>query len=363
MTVYKYFGPNDRATVNQPIYEYIPITGSIVYGTYGVEPDPDNVKKYSHGMFQTVYDYPYLSSSANKLFDLTACLSTDSLNYASVTLQQDKKRNIYNQMSQVLVGYDESGSLRRFDQDGNFSTAGDKIDDAIVLSLGRLIYKDEIRKETFSLDLLVDTDPSLTGSTVTVTVADENASTNYFVNSPSGEYAILYASGDSAIGTGSQACGLIYYQAGVVVLNKTLFMGNDLGGLLVSGSALLEHAEDGTGSNLDFDTAMQGNTIDDICDSIRQRIVSMEFSNTTEINSTIYFCRIGNNEFNYSSNPTYLSASKIRTKRTSKDAPVTYITTVGLYSADDELMAVGKLSEPLKKDPSNEMIIRTRLDW
>jgi hypothetical protein len=93
------------------------------------------------------------------------------------------------------------------------------------------------------------------------------------------------------------------------------------------------------------------------------RIFNVSFNNTTELNSTVYFCRANHNEFNYSSNPTYLSASKLRVKQQSTDTPVSFVTTVGLYSADNELMAVAKLSEPLRKDPTNEMTLRVRLDY
>ena len=90
----------------------------------------------------------------------------------------------------------------------------------------------------------------------------------------------------------------------------------------------------------------------------------IDFNNTTELNSTIYFCRAGHNEFNYSSNPTYIdSTSKIKVKNSSLDQPVSYITTVGLYSADNELLAVAKLSEPLKKTPDTELTLRVRLDY
>ena len=92
-------------------------------------------------------------------------------------------------------------------------------------------------------------------------------------------------------------------------------------------------------------------------------MVRMAFNNTTELNSTIYFCRLNNNEFNYSANPTYLSESKILVKETTLDAPVSYITTVGLYSADNELLAQAKLSEPVRKDPTNEFVLRVRLDY
>ena len=91
---------------------------------------------------------------------------------------------------------------------------------------------------------------------------------------------------------------------------------------------------------------------------------NIDFNNTTELNSTIYFCRANTQDYNYSSNPTYLTGSKIRVKNDNpQQEPSAYITTVGLYSADNELLAVAKLSEPLKKTPSNELTLRVRLDY
>ena len=108
---------------------------------------------------------------------------------------------------------------------------------------------------------------------------------------------------------------------------------------------------------------MQQEDIPASCDALRRRIDRLAFNNTTELNSTIYFCRINHNDFNYSSNPTYLQESKIRVKESTEDAPISYISTVGLYSADNELLAVAKLSEVLRKDPTNEMTLRVRLDY
>ena len=59
-----------------------------------------------------------------------------------------------------------------------------------------------------------------------------------------------------------------------------------------------------------------------------------------------------------------MDGSKIRVKNNNILAPPkAYVTTVGLYSADNELLAVAKLSEPLKKDPTNELTLRVRLDY
>jgi len=108
---------------------------------------------------------------------------------------------------------------------------------------------------------------------------------------------------------------------------------------------------------------LTGSSISGSADALRHRIYNLSFNNTVELNSSIYFCRINHNEYNYSANPTYLSNSKIRVKNDSTDNPVSYVTTVGLYSADNQLLAVGKLSEPLRKDPTIEYTLRARLDY
>ena len=112
-----------------------------------------------------------------------------------------------------------------------------------------------------------------------------------------------------------------------------------------------------------FTAVLTGSTVKNLANGVRNRIQKVQFNNTRELNSTIYFCRANHNEFNYSSNPTYLSNSKLVTKNESTDNPVSYVTTVGLYSADNELLAVAKLSEPIKKEPSTEVTFRVRLDY
>jgi len=108
---------------------------------------------------------------------------------------------------------------------------------------------------------------------------------------------------------------------------------------------------------------LTSSNITSVSDAFRRRLYNVSFNNTTELNSTIYFCRANAGDFNYSSNPTYLSGSKIVTKNATTDEPVSYITTVGLYSTDNELLAVAKLSEPVKKTPSTELTLRVRLDY
>ena len=376
-STFKTFLNNDKTTTRTLLHEAIPITGTIFSGTYGLGAFgtgvESNIKNYSHGMFQSVYDYPYLSSSANHILDLSVGYSTASFLSGATTQTQQRKNkvNMYNQMAQVLMGHDKNGNIQRFDIDGNLADGAGKMNEVIFINFARLLNKDEIKKGSFYLDLGMAS--CFSGSDVPmaaqVRLNDSSGSDGYFVNSPSGEYGVLYAS--NLVGTPidttaplktTDSAGLIFYQAGIAVLTASVFLsGSDLG---ISGSGLELLTEiQMDRSVLNINNLFTASYVSSSCDAFRHRINNLALNNTTELNSTIYFCRFNNNEFNYSSNPTYLSASQIVTKTMATDLPVSYVTTIGLYSADNELLATAKLSEPLRKDPSNELTVRVRLDY
>lgn len=333
-------------------------------------------------MFQSVYDYPFLSSSANHIMDITLGYASASNFSSSAATQNTQKIQIYNQMAQVLVGHDATGSIRNFDEDGNLSS-GAKLKECFFVNFARLITKDEIQKGTFSMTLGVDTTGNAGSNNTRQLVLTDASGTNGFKsNSPAGEYGILFVTASqtgvlaaSMPNGGGVACGLLYYQAGIAVLTSSLFISEFSGGLLNHGlfaGSNLPPVNKGYINMISGNTAATAFTMQDVlatasisgaADALRNRIQNLSFNNTTELNSTIYMCRANANDFNYSSNPTYVSASKIRVKDVRGDQPISYITTVGLYSPDNELLAVAKLSEPLKKTPANEFTLRVRLDY
>ena len=364
-TTFKTLTANDIVNTRTLLHEAIPLTGTIPSGTYLDQ----NIKTYSHGMFESVFDYPYLSSSANHIFDISMGYSTASAlsGTSAPHVQNSKKINIYNQMAQVLVGYDADGKIQRFDKDGDIAAGGTKMDEVFFVNFARLLTKDEIKKESFTLQVTTGgvaakLPGTYGGGDAALKISDYGASTKYFVNSPAGEYGILYTSSAATDGTG---IGLIYYQAGVAVLSGAVFhapenSGSNPPNLLGKKG----RTELGPGySSGSFDSLATGSSIQVVADSIRNRLVNISFNNTVELNSTIYFCRVNHSDFNYSSNPTYLSSSQIVVKNSTTDNPVSYITSVGLYSPDNELLAVAKLSEPLKKTPDTELTLRVRLDY
>ena len=350
-TSFKALNVNDSQRSQTKLHEAIPVTGTILSGTYTDE----NIKNYTHGMFQSVYDYPYLSSSANHIIDLTAAWATDSPLSSSLNVTlRNKKNDVYNEMAQMLAGYNSTGSINKLDISGNFSSnlQVDKMEEVLVLNFARLLTKDEIQPSATGFSMTLGVSASFNNPfTKTLTVYDKDG-TNVKTNSPAGEFNVLYATGSGFPADSERPCGLLFYQAGVAILTSSVFKS--------------EYVEDC------FMDATDGLTIDDMfvsssisgsCTALRHRIQNISFNNTTELNSTIYFCRLNSTEFNYSSNPTYLSSSQIRVKTLRTDNPVSYVTTVGLYSEDNALLAVGKVSEPIRKSPGTETTFRVRLDY
>ena len=82
------------------------------------------------------------------------------------------------------------------------------------------------------------------------------------------------------------------------------------------------------------------------------------------ITSDYIFIRARNAEYNYSENPSFITGSTGEVLYTDFiNAPQTFITTVGLYNDSNDLLAVAKLSKPLKKDFTKEALVRVKLDF
>ncbi len=370
---YKYFTDNDRVSIRTPLYETVSIPSSSISQSNGV-----NLYTGSSNMYVSFYDAAASSTSANLLFDMTVGRNTTELTGASDLTQN---QNLYKQFSKILYGTDTNGSIQTLDLDfDDNSTVAYPLNNAIFIDFARGKIKDEIRKGTFALTMSVDKVAN-DGSAKFIYLSDVSGATTYKVDSPVGEYGALYLAGTSGASiTGSVTTtnviqGLVFYQAGTVVLSPYIFsvsssnaipnnvntsLSSSQAGILTTATTLTSSA--GTTGNIGF--FLTGSSITGSTTAVMNQIKSISFQSTTEINSTVYFCRVFNNEYNFSANPTYLSSSQIVVKAGDPlNPPVSYITTVGLYSDDNQLLAVAKLSEPIKKTPENELILRTRLDF
>jgi len=156
----------------------------------------------------------------------------------------------------------------------------------------------------------------------------------------------------------SEIIGNIFYYQGIAVITT----GTPEGYGFVSYGSTLYGGEGGDNAS--------------ISDYITSNNITCSFSSSYKIHETQYKCTIRENEFNFSQNPSVSSgstsiSSSIGTFYTpgqylannvtgSYFSP--YVTTVGLYDENQNLLAVGKLAQPLPVSPTTDTTILINLD-
>jgi len=374
-------------------------------------------------IFQTVFDQDFTLATANEMFDITVGLYTSGgivtgspgytvdsagkLIFAANTLMMREKVQIYNQMAQALLG----DSTAQFKSPFTGGSETDKIDAALFLPFKRLFARDKIKPETFAMKLY--TSAALDGAAAsayekTINNAYTGSNINYPVASgsliitdagagaaPEYTYGGTVANLVKASDTNSNV-GLIFYDYGVAVLDmeKVFWTQQHMSGIIsavtsaaapaLAGTTIMGHIRGWyTSSGV---PGVQGNPsasfipdfiVSGSVDDIVNHIASVRFGNGTEtcitfqnittINSTLVFCEAAADEFNYSSNPTFTDDDgRIvvidEGAETTQDA-FTFVTTIGLYDAADNLLGVAKLSRPVEKNNQKKLSFRVRLDY
>ena len=177
----------------------------------------------------------------------------------------------------------------------------------------------------------------------------KNVSTDTFVDAGR-VYSLYSASSAGTIHSTTNEYGKLYPDIGTIILNAELLSSS---GYLNTSSA-----------NPIFTTAnyTTHNNIDNLFGSIYS---GSHFSLRADetLSSNFIFVRARNAEFNYSTNPSNITGSGELRHNVMIDNPQGYITQVGLYNDNNDLLGVAKLSTPLQKDFTKEALIRIKLDY
>ena len=354
-------------------------------------------------LFQTVYDQDFTLQTANPIFDITVGLfesgstvnssktGTDSagkLLFPSTSLMMREKVNIYRQFSQALLGNASTQFTAPFDS----TSTSDAIDAAMFVCFKRLFARDKIKRETFAMKFFKDAartypvpniNAPLTGST-------EIASSSYIYTDVGSSNNRNFTAGGEVgsivdASNTSQTVGLMFYDRGIAVFDlakiasSSQVMSGAISGLTTGGTGFaageaLLGGPSSENPNAKFipDFIVSG-SMDDILDHIcgvrfhSASLSAMTFQNVTTINSMLVFCRASADEFNYSSNPTYIDGNNrivvIESGQEDTQTSFTMPTTLGLYDANDNLLAVAKMSRPVEKSSERDLTIRVRLDF
>jgi len=339
-----------------------PSYGSSIYDIrrtmYYLDVFPDNT-------YRTNND-PYFSVSYG---NFQGELGSGSFNTDTGSIKAYPTKTIYTQYKNLLLGTSDVDGKFSF-KTGSSSQTVDA-DDIFVLSFSSYKMKDRIDEGVFEL--------TLTGSGgslgSTITLRDDSP----FLTQKSAVYNLVTGSinDQTSVLPAYEGVGLIYPQDGIVVLNAQKL--NALIGLQLSGSV------GSTGNQCPANyTSSSISTItwndQSIETTVNHKVLFWAIQNSDSIMKVRkseyvparhYFVRVKNRDFNYSNNPTYVydgTEDNIHARGTIRNEdfisdPRTYITTVGLYNDNNELVAVAKLSRPALKSFDNELLVKVRLDF
>jgi len=236
----------------------------------------------------------------------------------------------------------------------NFGTGNTSSLDLIAIPIDRNRYKGNLFPGTFNLVLSSSYALQLTNNyndVSTVTYLDcgraydiISGSNGTAVNSP-------LLSGAPAKGyTNSGSYGLFLPDIGLIVLNpKALSATAANGGLGINFTSSIAASAGWYNNDLIYQKINSGS--------------SFTLNSEETISSDYVFVRVKNAEYNYTSNPSMIDVSGSLIYPNFVNSPQTYMTTVGLYNTNNELLAVAKMSKPLVKDFTKEALVRVKLDW
>lgn len=249
------------------------------------------------------------------------------------------------------IVYKQYRNLINGDEETDISFAGTNITSIYAISIERARFKEKLLPGSLTLQLgsLTLTDDSEYTSTQTFTDAGR------VFNIISGS-AGTRTSTSNTVDTGqlgyskdSGSYGLLLPDVGLIVLN-----GDALDNAVVDGGLAL--STDKTANNTG--TVNHKLLVNKIVDGGLFTLRSEE-----TVSSNFVFVRARNSEFNYSTNPSNITGSGELRHDIMIDTPQSFITTVGLYNDNNDLLAVAKLSRPLLKDFTKEALVRIKLDY
>jgi hypothetical protein len=304
---------------------------------------------YSIAQFQTAGDY-YLSIYQTASTDPSAEVQFDiafgdingngSLLYNTSVAESSPSKTIYGQYRSLVLE----------DENSEFSFGNVTQEYFYVINVSRARYKEKLLPGSLNLILRSGSNIlSLTDNSQDVALPTYYGTQRaYQIVSGSDGSAYNISTGGNGYTPASGSYGLFLPDISTLLLNgKALDLAGPSG---INLSTNLTANTDGQNTLKLYATLVSGS--------------SFKLNSEETITSDFVFVRSRNAEFNYSTNPSFISGSTGEVIYPFFiNNPQVYPTTVGLYNDANELLAVAKLSRPLQKNFTKEALVRVKLDF
>lgn len=274
--------------------------------------------QYHVNVFQSTFTDP----DAEVQFDISYAdkLGKGTLLYNPSVAGKSPSSTIYGQYRSLVLG----------DEDSDFVFNADTISENFyVISINRSRFKEKLLPGTFNLTVGGLT---LTDNSKDVTVVSYKDSGRV--------YNVVAGTNGSG---GTESYGWFLPDIGTILLDATK-LDTD------STCTMVDTVRD-----LNFNNTNSKKLFD--------ALESFQLNSEETITSNYVFVRVRNSEFNYSVNPSNITGSGDLRHDYMIDAPQAYVTSVGLYNDNNDLLGIAKLSKPLVKDFTKEALLRIKLDF
>ena len=279
-------------------------------------------------------------------------LGSGSTNYNQLVNGASPASTVYGQWQDLVIG----------DENTNFVFGAVTASEFFAISLERARYKEKILLGSLTL--------RVSGGLNTISLTDNSAYVSSVQFSGAGRVFQLISGSAGVRFTGSATTvdgyslnsgsyGWLLPDIGAIILNPLA-----LSAPLAGGGAGLTYSGSATGFATSSINELPFITMFKAISGSGAGAATFRLNSEETISSNYIFVKPRSSEFNYSENPSFISGSTGEVLYSQFiNSPQTYITTVGLYNDNNELLAVAKLSRPLPKDFTKEALVRVKLDF
>ena len=272
-------------------------------------------------------------------------------------------RAVYKQFASMLLPYGEVET--------GFVINSVSQSDCYFITFERARMKDRVNRKNWTLTLSGSDSASVApagtvGEGATISLTDNSRDTASVASAVGPRYEIISGTLGTPSSAGYVHFGYFYPNVGVMVLSQQQLSASIPGtnDCINSGSPHTDATAGKVGFARDTDVGPDNsNMAGKLVNSILLG-GDLSFRSEEDQTSVAYFCRAKARDFNFSNNPTFVSGSDYGFSNPSFEGnPQTFISTVGLYNTNDELVAVGRLSTPIQKNYQTEATIKVKLTY
>lgn len=349
-------GRNRRELVSAPLWSG---NQTDLYTAFTSSDQSDGTKRYFYEVYNSQSNFPNAEVQFSVTYGDTKGSGSSTGSYGAQDYDYPTQA-IYSQYKQMLL----SPGVNLFEfTNGTISETSEHI---YVVNVNRSRYKDRMDTNTWELSVgQLGSLGNFDSSKPPITLIDNSNSVTTELTVQGGRvFGVVSGSLKNGKYTGSYSStpwGLYYPDHGIIVLNGRALDAS--ASFYTTRSRVPSATETYTGSLFGDNNALRLFT--SISGAMAFNTASFSFKGRTSevVASTYYFVRIFSDEYNYTNNPSFYNTNYILKHESMFLDPKVYITSVGLYDDNNELVAVAKLSKPIQKSFDREVVIKVKLDY